>query len=88
MAATTTLRVRPSTRDRINRLAAEDHVAAPELIERLVAKEEHERLLRAMNDDFATLRGDATRWAAFEAETAAWDTTSADVGSSHAADVT
>ena len=63
-------------------------MAAPELIERLVAKEEHERLLRAMNDDFATLRGDATRWAAFEAETAAWDTTSADVGSSHAADVT
>jgi hypothetical protein len=81
-AATTTLRVRPSTRDRINRLAAEDHVAAPELIERLVAKEEHERLLRAMNDDFGTLRDDATRWAEFQAETAAWDTTSGDIGSS------
>ena len=47
MAATTTLRVRPDTRDRINRLAAEDHVAATEPIHRLVEKEEHDRLLRA-----------------------------------------
>jgi predicted kinase len=81
MSATTTLRVRPDTRDRINRLAAEDHVPAPELIARLVEKEEHERLLRAMNDDFGRLREDATRWAAFEGETAAWDTTSTDRGS-------
>jgi len=57
-------------------------VAAPELIERLVEKEEHERLLRAMNDDFLALRDDAVRWAAFEDETASWDTTSDDVGSS------
>lgn len=84
MAATTTLRVRPDTRDRLNRLAAEDHVAAPELIARLVAKEEQVRLLRAMNDDFGALRDDATRSAAFEAETAAWDTTSDDVGSQRA----
>jgi hypothetical protein len=63
-------------------------VAAPELIERLVAKEENERLLRAMNDDFITLRDDAARWTAFEAETAAWDTTSADAGSSQPAEMT
>jgi hypothetical protein len=88
MAATTTLRVRPSTRDRIKRLAAEDHVAAPELIERLVAREEHERLLRAMNDDFGALRDDATRWAEFQAETTVWDTTSADVGSGQPAEAT
>ncbi|MGI8800717.1 MAG: hypothetical protein ACR2KV_00880 [Solirubrobacteraceae bacterium] len=86
MAATTTLRVRPDTRDRINRLAAEDHVAAPELIDRLVEKEEQERLLRAMNDDFDKLRNDGTRWADFNAETAAWDTTTADTGSSERAD--
>jgi hypothetical protein len=82
MAATTTLRVRPDTRDRINRLAAEDHIAAPELIERLVEKEERERLLRAMNDDFGRLRNDRKRWATFEAETAAWDTTSGDIAAS------
>jgi len=80
MAATTTLRVRPDTRDRINRLAQEDGVAAPELIDRLVEKEEQDRLLRAMNEDFARLRKDEAGWAAFKAETAAWDTTSSDVG--------
>jgi hypothetical protein len=74
--------VRPDTRDRINRLAAEDHVAAPELLHRLVEKEEHARLLRAMNVDFDRLRDDATGWSAYEAETAAWDTASHDVGAS------
>lgn len=78
MAATTTLRVSPETRDRLNRLAAEDHVAAPELIERLVEKEENERLMRGMNADFRALRDDPTRSAAFDAETAAWDTTTGD----------
>jgi hypothetical protein len=70
----------------LNLLAAEDHVAAPEMIERLVAKEEHERLLRAMNADFGALRDDATRWAAFDAETVAWDTTSDDFGAAVRAD--
>jgi hypothetical protein len=54
----------------------------------LVEKEEHERLLRALNDDFGRLREDATRWVAFEAETAAWDTTSDDSGSSQPAEAT
>ena len=45
----------------------------------MVEKEEHERLLRAMNDDFGRLRDDPKRWAGFEAETAAWDTTSGDI---------
>ncbi|MDX6649358.1 MAG: hypothetical protein QOI91_1777 [Solirubrobacteraceae bacterium] len=79
MAATTTLRVRPETRDRINRLAQQDRVAAPELIDRLVEKEEQARLLLAMNQDFERLRDDDAGWAAFKAETAAWDTTSVDV---------
>jgi hypothetical protein len=79
-AATTTLRVRPSTRDRINRLAREDQVPAPELIDRLVEKEEQDRQLRAMNTDFERLHGDQIAWADFKAETAEWDTTSSDTG--------
>jgi hypothetical protein len=63
-------------------------VAAPEMIERLVEKEENRRLLRAMNADFDSLRDDAARRAAFEAETEAWDGTSGDVGSSERADAT
>jgi hypothetical protein len=79
MAATTTLRVRPATRDRLNRLAQQDHVSAAELLDRLVEREEQERLLQAMNDDFGRLRDDADAWSAFKAETAAWDATSASV---------
>lgn len=75
---TTTLRLRSETRDRINRLAREDNVAAGELVDLLVEKEEQERLLRAMNEDFTRLRAKPEAWAAFKAETAAWDTTSAD----------
>lgn len=78
MAATTTLRVKPGTRDRINRLAEEDHLPAGDFVDLLVEKEEQERLLRAMNEDFSELRQDPDAWAAFQAETAAWDTTSAD----------
>jgi hypothetical protein len=79
MAATTTLRVRPETRDRINRLAREDRVSAPELIDRLVENEERDRLLAAMNVDFVRLRGDEAAWADYKAETTAWDTTSSDL---------
>jgi hypothetical protein len=69
----TTLRVRPHTRDRLNRLAREDNVTAAELLERLVEQEEHARMLRAMNEDFAALRADEAAWREFRAETAFWD---------------
>ena len=79
--ATTTLRVRPDTRDRINRLAKEDSVTAPDVIDRLVDKEEQDRLLAAMNSDFDRIRGNEVAWADFKAETAEWDSTSGDRGS-------
>lgn len=80
MAATTTLRVRPDTRDRLNRLAKDIEVSAPELLDRLVEREEQERCLLAMNADFVRLREDPGAWADFKRETAEWDTTSADAG--------
>lgn len=80
MAASTTLRVHPATRDRINRLAQEDHVSAPEWIARLVEREEQDRLLQVMNADFEQLRADEDAWTGFKAETAEWDSTSGDAG--------
>jgi hypothetical protein len=80
MAATTTLRVRPHTRDRLNQLAQEDHLSAADMLDRLVEQEEQERLLKAMNDDFQRLRGNESAWEEFKAETAAWDATSAELG--------
>jgi len=79
MAASTTLRVRPDTRDRLSRLARAERVTAPELLDRLVTQEEHAQLLRAMNDDFERLRRDQVAWAEFRAETALWDATSGDM---------
>lgn len=54
-------------------------MAAPELIDRLVEKEEQHRLLLGMNQDFARLRRDPDAWAAFQAEIEAWDTASAPI---------
>lgn len=85
MAATTTLRVKSGTRDRINRLAEEDHLPVGDFVDLLVEKEEQERLLRAMNEDFSQLRQDPEAWDAFQAETAAWDSTSADSAAAPAA---
>ena len=78
MTRTTTLRVKSKTRDRINRLAAEESLPAGDFIDRLVEREEQERALRAMNEDFSRLRQNTEAWEAFQTETAAWDTTSAD----------
>lgn len=78
MQASTTLRVRPDTRDRLNRLAREDGVSAAALIDRLVAQEEAARALRSMNSDFERLRDDEAAWREFKAETAAWDASSAE----------
>lgn len=77
MSASTSLRVRLHTRDALNRLAQEDQVSVPELLDRLIAREEQERLLASMNDDFLALRTDAAAWSDFKAETATWDATSA-----------
>lgn len=78
MGSTTTLRVKTETRDRLNRLAKEERLPAGDFIDLLIAKEEQERALRAMNEDFRRLRQDPQAWEAFQAETAAWDTASAD----------
>lgn len=80
MAATTTLRVRPATRDRLNALASQDQVSAPEMLDRLVEQEERNRLLRQFNDDCAALRSDDEAWSAFKGETAQWDDASAPLG--------
>ncbi len=52
-------------------------MSVPELLDRLIAREEQERLLASMNSDFLALRTDAAAWSDFKAETAAWDATSA-----------
>ena len=75
MAATTTVRVRPATREAIARLSELRGVPAADLLGELVARAEEDALLAAMNDDFRDLRADPARWSRIEAERATWERT-------------
>ncbi len=73
--ASTTVRVRSETRDAILRLSERRGISAGDLIEELVAREEENALLDAMNEDFATLRQDRAGWRSLIEERAAWEQT-------------
>lgn len=72
MAATTTVRVRPDTREAIARLSARRGLAAADLLGELVARAEEDELLVGMNDDFGNLKADKESWNRLEAERSAW----------------
>lgn len=73
------MRVRPATRDRLNKIAEQKSIATVDLLDMLAEREEEALLLAAMNEDFESLRGDEAAWADFKAETAVWDATAAEV---------
>lgn len=79
MPKSTTLRIRTETRDRLNQLARASRLSNPELLERLVAREERERQLEQMNRGFASLRSQGAAWAEFKDETDAWDAAAAEI---------
>lgn len=67
------MRVRPETRDRLNALARRDELSMADFLERLVQREEENRLLDEMNASFEKLRSDPVAWAEYQAEAGAWD---------------
>lgn len=75
MAATTTVRVRPDTREAIARLSERRGLAAADLLGELVARAEEDELLAAMNDDFRDLQADPAGWSRLEADRLAWEQT-------------
>ncbi len=75
MAATTTVRVRPDTREAIARLSERRGLATADLLGELVAHAEEDELLAAMNDDFRHLQADPSAWSQLEAERSAWEQT-------------
>ncbi len=75
MAATTTVRVRPDTREAIARLSERRGLATADLLGQLVARAEEDELLAAMNDDFDHLNADPPGWQQLEAERSAWEQT-------------
>jgi hypothetical protein len=75
MSASTTVRVRPETREAIARLSERRGLSAGDLLSELVAREEENELLGAMNEDFAALRRDASQWRALAREREVWERT-------------
>ena len=75
MAATTTVRVRPDTREAIARLSERRGLAAADLLGELVARAEEDELLAAMNDGFRRLQADPPGWNGLQAERLTWEQT-------------
>lgn len=75
MAPTTTVRVRPDTREAIARLSEQRGVAAADLLGELVARAEEDQLLTGMNVDFRDLQADPAGWGRLRAERSSWEQT-------------
>jgi predicted DNA-binding protein len=78
MAATSTIRVTPETRDRLNRISAERGISAGELVEELVGEAEDRALLDAMEAHYEELRADSEARELARDEIAAWGATAGD----------
>jgi hypothetical protein len=76
--STTTVRVRPATRDRLARIGERRGMTMADLLDELAARAEEADLLAGLNEDFAQLRQDPDAWEEHLAESAAWDQTSSD----------
>jgi hypothetical protein len=75
MAATTTVRVTPETRERLARLSAAKGLSTPDLIAELAKRAEDDALLERMNEHYAALRRDPDAWGEFVSEREAWEAT-------------
>src|SRR5205085_8258889 len=75
---TTTVRVRPATRERLARLGARRGMSTADLLDALAKRAEEDDLVRSLNEDFARLREDPEAWEEYLLETEVWDRTSSD----------
>lgn len=75
MAATTTVRVRPETRQAIARLSERRGLTSADLLGELVAAAEEDELLAGMNDDFQRLRADPSASQRLLEDRSAWERT-------------
>jgi len=78
LAATTTIRVTPDTREALSALSAERGMTTADLVAELVALEQERVLLAAMNQGFADLAADPAAMEEYRAEQRIWDSTVGD----------
>jgi len=75
MTASTSVRVRPHTREAIARLSRQRGVSAAALLDAIVSREQDEELLAAMNEDFGRANVDQRAGEEMRRERADWDQT-------------
>jgi predicted DNA-binding protein len=78
LAATTTVRVSPETREALTKLSGERGVSTADLIAELVTFEQERVLLEAMRRSFAEMASDSAALAEYKAELKLWDATVGD----------
>jgi hypothetical protein len=73
MTDMTTIKVSVETRDRLKRLADEDHLTLDAELARTLDKAEEARFWAGVKEDYARLQADPQQWADYVSEIAEWD---------------
>jgi hypothetical protein len=69
----TTIKVSAQTRDRLKRLADEDHLTMDAELARTLDRAEEARFWAGVRADYARLQADPQQWADYAGELAEWD---------------
>ncbi|HEX9359906.1 MAG TPA: hypothetical protein VF933_39640 [Streptosporangiaceae bacterium] len=78
MTDMTTIKVSAQTRDRLKKLADEDHLTMDAELAQALDKAEEARFWAGVREDYARLQADPRQWADYVGELAEWDHTAAD----------
>jgi hypothetical protein len=78
MTDMTTIKVSVQTRDRLKRLADEEHLTMDAELAQTLDKAEEARFWAGVRADYARLQADPREWADYTGELAEWDHTTGD----------
>lgn len=78
MTEMTTVKVSIRTRDRLKRLADEDHLTMDAALSQVLDQVEEARFWEGVRADYARLQSDPEEWAGYVGELAEWDSTVSD----------
>lgn len=78
MTQMTTIKVSAATRDRLKRLADEDHLTLDAALARTLDQAEDSRFWAGVREDYARLQADHEEWNSYAGELAEWDHTAGD----------
>jgi hypothetical protein len=78
MTEMTTIKVSGPTRDRLKRLADEEHLTMDAALSRALDQVEDSRFWQGVRADYARLQADPSEWADYAGELAEWDAATSD----------